>query len=389
MHRRLLLCLMISGLSLSACATMPANNQVVNPGPIQTQAGAPVLGSALLKRPLMLQRIAGQVVPVAAVLSPTQGFSLKQLGDGAAPTSATIAPAPDMVSVARPAIAPMYYYGGSDFNQYVIQYAEESVHKAATGSTLLQVYNQDVKSLLGEWDASARLLESRAQVNGTEDEYIYLPGKDNEPLKLQPLYVFRFASTPKKETLNIYVLKDAIRVHRMVWGEPVIDIAKVQIDSDKAVEIARKAFANQDPKPGYPVYPDGSDVNAQVIKDIPSDVRWNLQLNQQSKDNLRYYVNFSFTKQVQGANPNYPVPKPEPMAVDTQVTSSPAQNTSRPAMPAYYQQQVYGSAEVDAISGKVLSLNRPVWYGAIAYADGSVGSGGMAVPVAAPAIAAR
>lgn len=384
MQGRLLLSLMISGLTLTACsgqALIPQPSPPVG----QTASLRPVLASALYKRPLMLQSVDGQVVPVAGVLTSDSGFTVAQVNAGVAVASPIAAP----VAVSRPAIAPLYYYGGSDFNQYVIQYAEESQHKAATGSTLLQVYNQDIKPLLSDWDASARMIESRAMINGSDDEYIYLPGKDNEPIRLQPLYVYRFASTPKKETLNVYVLKDEIRVHRMVWGEPTIDIASVRIDSDKALEIARQAFANQNPQPGYPVYPDATDANAQIVKDIPADVRWNLQLNQSSKTQLRYFINFSFQRQVQGTDLPKPIPVPAPELMDAQTgsttTVSAGQAAVAPAMPANYTQSFYGSAEIDAISGEVKSLNRPVWYGPIAY-DAATSGGGSA-GIATPALA--
>lgn len=384
MYRRLLLSTLVSSLMLSACATLPAGNQMSTQLLNAQTPIKPVLGSALLKRALLLQRIDGQVVPVAGVVMPSQGFNLLQISAGIAP-SATMIASPG-VAVSRPAIAPMYYYGGGDFNQYTIQYAEESIHKAGTGTTLLQAYSQDVKPLLAEWDASARLIESRAQVNGSDDEYIYLPGKEGDPIKVQPLYVFRFASSPKKETLNIYILKNEIRVHRMVWGEPVIEIAKVKIDSDKAVEIARKAFANQDIKPTYPVYPDGLDPNARVIKDIPSDVKWNLQLNQQNKTQLRYFLNFSFEQKVAGPQPPTPDPMPVPMMLDQASStgqamtpsSSPVLKPGTTAMPVYYQQQFYGSIEIDAITGEIKSMNRPVWYGPVAYGqtDAVAGSSG-------------
>lgn len=380
MQHRLLLSLLVSSLALSACNLPAGQNVPVQPSVQQNANARPVLGSALLKRTLLLQRIDGQVVPVAAVTQPDSGFTLKQVSAGVAIATPTMA-------VSRPAIGPMYYYGGGEFNQYQIQYAEESIHKAATGGSLLTVYNQDIKPLLSEWDSDARLLESRAQLNGTEEEYIYLPGKEGEPLRLHPLYVFRFASTPKKETLNVYVLKGEIRVHRMVYGEPEIEIGRVRIDSDKAVEIARKAFANRDGKPGYPVYPEAQDANAQVIYDIPSDLKWNLQLNQQSKDQIRYFVNFSFERQVEGTQPPMPMPMPmedKPMPVDLGATDGgSAPDGSAPLdvkpMPAYFPQQFYGSVEIDAVTGAIKSLNRPVWYGQIAYAergDVAVGSSG-------------
>ncbi len=312
-----------------------------------------VLASALQKRPLALARINGQMVPVAA-LAESPAFGLAQV---ATAISADIA-------VSRPAIAPGYYYGGHDFNQYVIQFAEENLYGAPKGTSLLQVYNQSVKPILSEWDASARLLESRAQVNGTDDEYIYLPGQDeNKPLRLRPLYVYRFASSSKKETLNIYVLEKEIRVHRMVWGSPNIEIARVKIDSDRALEIARKAFASRAQSPGYPVYPEANDTSAQVVYELPQELSWNLSLNQQSRDQLRYFLHFNFRQGNDGVPLPIPVPHPMPLGVEPALMDAPvgvAVSPARPIAPPY--QYLSGSIEIDAITGEIKSLNRPVIY---------------------------
>lgn len=370
MNRRFLLSLTISALALSACNTLPVNQQQVPSNQtVQNQANRPVLGSALIKRPLLLQKIDGKNVPVAAISASGGDFGTKQV-------ATTISARAD-IAIGRPGMGAMYYYGGGEFNQYQIQYAEESIHKAATGKSLLDVYNQDVKPLLSEWDSTARMVESRASVNGTDEEWIYLPGKDGEPVKLNPLYVFRFSSTPKKETLNVYVLKGEIRVHRMIWGEPSIDISKVKIDSDEALEIARKAFASKSSKPGYPVYPEMQEPNMKIIYDIPGDLKWNLNLNQQDSKQIRYFLNFSYQKDGQGGM--YPQPVPMPMPLDA--TMAKEAEAMAPAYVEYY----YGSIEIDAISGAIKSMNRPVFYypypmpvatpGVVEGSSGSSGSG--------------
>lgn len=363
---------------LAACSSPGSNSSLNQPNTNQVSSSQHVdFASALQKRPLALARINGQVVPVAALAkSPTFGIAQVATAIGA-----------DM-AVSRPAIAPAYYYGGHDFNQYVIQFAEENLYGAPKGNTLLQVYNQSVKPILNEWDASARLLESRAQVNGTDEEYIYLPDQDQEkPLRLLPLYVYRFASTPKKETLNIYVLEKEIRVHRMVWGSPDIEIARVKIDSDRALEIARKAFASKDKSPGYPVYPEANDNQAEVVYDLPQDLSWNLNLNQQSRNQLRYFLSFNY----QQGNDGQPVPYPMPMPVDIgPALGDPASSISvSPAQPMMPYQYLSGSIEIDAITGEIKSLNRPVIYrpyygGGVAY-PGSAGQSGASPETMDPA----
>ncbi len=342
-----------AGALLNACATpaitpAPANNSGVQT-PVVT-AQRPVLASALVKRPLKLGRVDGQVVPLAEVLTPETGFSVQM---------AMAEPAMDRMS-----IAPGYYYGGHDFNSYSIQYAEENIYPAASASTLVAVYNQNVKPMLAEWDADARLLESRAQMNAEHEEYIQLPGQD-EPLRVKPRFVYRLASNAKKETLNVYVLDKEIRVHRMVWGEQNIEISRVKIDSDEAVRIARAAFLSKSNPSGIPVYPESDNAEATIVYDLPADAQWSLNLNQQSQDSLRYFVNFNFKVKVDA-----PEPKPgEPEPVDDANATKPSE--PRPDIVYPTEQYLYGSLELDAITGQIKSMNRPVMYrmmyGGVAY----------------------
>lgn len=342
-----------AGALLNACATptispAPANNSGVQT-PVLT-AQRPVLASALVKRPLKLGRVDGQVVPLAQVLTPETGFSVQM---------AMAEPAMDRMS-----IAPGYYYGGHDFNSYSIQYAEENIYPAASANTLVAVYNQNVKPMLAEWDADARLLESRAQMNAEHEEYIQLPGQD-EPLRVKPRFVYRLASNAKKETLNVYVLDKEIRVHRMVWGEQNIEIARVKIDSDEAVRIARAAFLSKSNPSGIPVYPESDNADATIVYDLPADAQWSLNLNQQSQDSLRYFVNFNFKVKVDA-----PEPKPgEPVPVDD--ANATQSSEPRPDIAYPTEQYLYGSLELDAITGQIKSMNRPVkyrmMYGGVAY----------------------
>ncbi|PIQ26576.1 hypothetical protein COW36_01580 [bacterium (Candidatus Blackallbacteria) CG17_big_fil_post_rev_8_21_14_2_50_48_46] len=375
-------------LSLSACsAVLPApfhagQNAVLTPS--SELSPAVFFQSALLKRPLYLAEVDGMRVPVAYLPESVEGFSLKQ------------------VAIARPAIAPAYYYGGNDFNQYSIQAAEENIYPAAKGSSLLTVYQQTVQPLLKEWDASARLIESRAMLNNPNPEYLQLPGSSGEALKVMPLYVYRFASSPLKQTLNVYVLEKEVRVHRMVWGETQIDISRVQIDSDQAMAIARKAVSNRESSPGYPVYPMAQDLRQpgmQVIYDLPEKLTWQIHLNQQESKQLRYQISFFHGQE--GVNIGVPVPMPVPMmAADTSVVSSDGTVTNTPTIapgepspsqPVPVENQSWsGSMEIDAISGKIISLNRPVLYAASGSGGGSVGyavPGSTGVAYTEPAIA--
>lgn len=355
MLSRHLLAVIATSLLLNACVSSPTLVPAPAPGGVSSSVTSqrPVLASALVKRPLRLGRIDGQVVPLAEIAGADAAFAVKMdIAVGAAMAEPAIG---------RMSIAPGYYYGGHDFNSYSIQYAEENIYPAAQGSGMIAVYNQSVKSIMAEWDADARLLESRAQQNGENEEYIQFPGKD-EPVRLKPRFVYRLASNAKKETLNVYVLDKEIRVHRMVWGEQNIEINRVKIDSDAALNIARRAFANKQNPSGIPVYPEANNPEAtMVIYDIPQDIQWSLNLNQQSRDSLRYFVNVNFEIKSDAL----PAPKP-----------SPADNGNDPEI-VYPQdnQYLYGSVEIDAITGEIKSMNRPVVYpiyrgGPVAYDGG-------------------
>lgn len=387
MYYRLFSLAVIASLTLSACSSvLPISGNTHTS--VQEQPSAlsqrAVLGSALYKRTLQLATIDGQVVPIASVSVPTQAsFSTKQVK-----TAITIAEP----ALTRPAIEPGFYYGGNDFNQYMIQYAEENLYPAPQGNSLLDVYKNDIEPILAEWDATGRLVETRAQINGNEIEYIYLPGQEGEPLELKPDYIFRFASSPKKETLNIYVMPKEIRVHRMIWGEPEIEIKKVKIDSDQALSIAEKAFANQDKKPGYPVYPDQNERNVEIIYDLPNNLQWQLYLNQQSQNEMRYFLNFQFVRKVKASSvptssikdSDLDMPKDD-QSVSNDNSSSGSNSSPGSVMQspeAYYDEYLYGSAEIDAITGKILSLNRPVIYNRYGDSGGAAVSSGYAGEVA-------
>lgn len=331
--------------------------------------------SALLKRPLFLKEEYGFRTPVAclACQMPT-GFSIQQ------------------VMMTKPAIAPAYFYGGHDFNQYVIQYAEENIYPASKGNDLLEVFQESVQPLLKEWDPEARLIESRAMVNSLEPEYIQLPGRRGEPLKVMPRYVYRLASTPLKQTLNVYVLEDEIRVHRMVWGENQIDISRVKIDSDQAIALARKAVASTVKDPGYPVYPSATEIQnpgMKVIYELPEDLVWQIHLTQQEGRQLRYFISF-FHGQGGGGGIAMPVPlnavaDSTPAKGFSEVSRSGdalATETSVSILPAPMPKPIMswsGSLEIDAVSGQILALNRPVIY----YPTAASGSGGGSIDGAA------
>ncbi|MGE3724599.1 MAG: hypothetical protein AB7I41_03555 [Candidatus Sericytochromatia bacterium] len=360
-------------LALSACTSGQINSILPKPSASAsptsgTQTGKSVFSNALSKRLLPLN---------TAAQSGTAGGQQDASQPAAAPAPQLGRPATAESSSANKIAAPMVgdvatgasarmsmpWFGGGEFNQYVIQFAEENIFPANQASTLLKAYEQTVKPILAEWDSAARLVESRANLgldgNSAFIEYISLPGADGKAEQLQPDYVFRFASSARKETLNVYLLKKETRVHRLVWGEPTIDLSKVKIDSSRAQEIATKAFTSRSSNPGYPVYPESLEQqpNLQIAYEVPANATWQIQLNQQGQDQNRYFVSVSFDLKMPAQ------PSPMPSSQVKEPALDPNGTRCFQVMPTYPEQsRVWGSAELDAASGEIKSLSRPTLY---------------------------
>lgn len=317
----------------------PTSNPTSIPGALP---GSPTLfGNAIQKRTLALDQFARSTSGTAqssnAAEASTSGpQKASQTSMGAAAPQAIGAPA----MAPQPGIAPRAgmasdakmagpWYGGGEFNNFVLQFAEESSFAASKAKTLLTAYSQTVKPLLSQWDASARLIESQANLGSGQNlnnpGLFYLPDEKGNPVQLKVNYLFRFASTSRKETLVIYLTDTDTRVHRLVWGEANLDLSRIKLDSTQAQDIARKALTSRS-KSDYPVYPDQSYPGQSVLYEIPANARWQVSLNQNNGVS-RYFVSVSF----------------EPANQKNQQTAS-------------------GSVEIDALTGKIQSLNRPVLY---------------------------
>lgn len=300
---------------------------------------------------------------------------------------------------------PYPYYGGGEFNNYVPVMAEENIFAGNGSGEILGIYRESVLPLLQQWDAQARLIESRGDTQpGLKDpnsyEYVYVPGVTvDQPMQIRPDWVFRFASSTRKETLNVYVTAKETRVYRVVWSEPDIAIARVNLPVSKAVSIARGAIANRSSEPGYPVYPDASAQlgnNATTVYDLPAQLNWSVTLGQQG-DQLVYYLSANYAEAfgqpgvvvvpspypggstpavgiakdtvvspqpaappvqpMPEASPS-PKPSPEPTAMPTTLPT--AMPTPVCVLPSYV--YLYAAVNIDAVSGKILSVNRPVRY---------------------------
>ncbi len=252
---------------------------------------------------------------------------------GAAPAIAPVAPpgvpmgAPAADVAEGGARLGIPYFGGGPFQQYQLEFVEELTFAAPTGNSLLSYHQQDVKPLVQEWANDARLVLSSAS-EGAPGETYYLPNAAGEPEKADTRSVFQWVSSEKKETLMVYVLSNAVRVHRMVWGEQDLDLSRVSIDSAQAQKIARDAFGNRNDEPGYPVFPMQRNVRngLNILYAVPADARWSFSLSQQQQS-LTYFVSVNFQHQANGR-----------------------------------EHYVSGYAEINAVTGEIQQLNRPSWY---------------------------
>lgn len=304
----------------------------------------------------------------------TEAFANAQSGNntagGATSVSEDAATSAPAVGRTTPAAAPMVGgadmaegakmimpgYFGNPFEQVELKFVEELTFSAAQGTTLLSTYRQDLMPLVNSWDANARLLMSAASEG---EQYYYLPNASQEPEQMAVKFSFQWVSNDKKETLMLYVLDQEIRMHRMVWGAPNIDLSKVSIDTAAAQERVKQAFADRSSDPGYPVYPvaGDQDPNIRVLYEIPANAQWDISLNEQ-QGKLRYFISVNFK------------------------VENPSSNQSE----AY----AGGFVEMDASTGTIEQLNRPTWYAWNETQGGgsSAGSDGVARASAGVAVSA-
>lgn len=424
---------------ISACSGSPVipseglPKEYFNQPSSSPASGQTVFGSATSKRTLNLDAL-----PSNSGILATGG---SRSGTG---PNATSGSAPMAVPSAAPTSAPgtsdisasvgygsNYGYGygtpympfssGGDFNSYVPVQAEENIFAGSSSQDLLEVYAQTIQPLLKEWDAKARLVENRGNTSASSAanpsyEYVYLPGgNDSQPVQLQPSWTFRFVSTPRKETLTVYVMHKETRAYRVSWSEPNLDLSKVKVSVPQAQDLARKAIADTNAKPGYSVFPvDGQYLGgaSKILYEVPANLNWSVSLGQQGQK-LVYYLSFNYREDIlkpgSAAIVATPQPSGSPAFIINQVSESPSpvpspsstptssatpdlsasptptptptpfgtalptatpyaspSGSSRPypdCLPDYARYAyINASITIDAISGKILELNRPVRY---------------------------
>ncbi len=371
-------------LGLSACSAPLPIQPSATPSPQVSAANNIHFANATSKRSLNLNNLGSLNGTSASNVSATATGS-----NTAAPAANPESPAvPSAGGMAQPGISMPYYpnYGGGEFNQFLAVMAEESLFPGNASRDLSSIYAQSILPVLRQWDLNGRLLESRGNTqpdlkDPNRYEYVYVPGLTAEKqLQLRPDWIFRFASTPRKETLTFYVTPQETRVYRVVWSEPNILIGKVKISVNQAVTLAREALSARNGQVDYPVYPmAGAELGANntIIYDLPENLNWSVTLGQQGEQ-IRYYLSANYAEAY--AQPGVMVVPPLNSGSGQTTTGggvtgsgtvvAPSQPDQQPTTvrppecQTYYQPYLYlsASASIDAVTGKVLSLNRPVRY---------------------------
>lgn len=377
---------------LSACTpTVTAPNGTAQPQPSASAPAEDALFDSALSREEVDTAAAvnsgGASAPVNPSGTPASAPGAYPMPEPSAAPSAYPYPAPGMndISVGYPGgYYPGYGSFSGDFNHYVAIKAERITYPGSDADDLQGVYQARVQTILNEWDPSARLIESRGQSNPSPDqpEYIYLPdAPGNEPIQFNARWVFQFSSTARKETLNIYINGEETRAYRVIYGQPAIELNKVGVSSTQAIATAKAAFANRSAV-NYPVYPAANEPvqpELKVIYELPENLNWRVHLTQQGST-LVYALSFNYTTTRKALNLPVSVPTASPSIEPSLPPEDPATGTEPSPFPLVTptplpggcygygygtpEDTIYlsGSISIDAVSGEVLNLNRPVYY---------------------------
>ncbi len=259
------------------------------------------------------------------------------------------------------------------FEEYVVIDFEEAKTAGFTG-TYLQALTKIVKPIIKSLGSDARMVNS----NGSSDDNGLNKSQQAEPAQnaQKPMYYpgyqqyqwqFTFVSSSKKEVYNIYISSSETLVLKQVWGLRDLTPDNIKIDSSEAIKavinaIKDKSFTAPDNQPVY------MSPEAEVLYDIPPNTSWYLYLEKE-KGNLVWNINMNINTNIV----YYGIPERAVMATDTVTASGSgsadasttnAGTTSPDAQPIKAPDFWYsgGYAKVDAVTGKVLSLVRPMKY---------------------------
>lgn len=219
-----------------------------------------------------------------------------------------------------------YLNSQNPFEEYIMSDYQEAKTTGFNGS-LLEGYTKIVKPIIKEWtsDAKATYIYGNLNQNGS------LEASDNiySPHPLQYTYV----SPSKKEVYSILVSQKETLVLRQKWILKNFIDSNIKIDSQKAIQIYNDKVKDKNYNTEY----DNNNLsqNSQPLYEIPNNSYWTFYLSQE-KDYLIWNINLNYT---------YPTIAPVP-------NNQAYTNT-------WYSG---GYAKINAQTGELLSMSRPVRY---------------------------
>lgn len=247
-----------------------------------------------------------------------------------------------------PAIGPFEEYTVIDF---------EEARTAGFSGTYLDTLNKIVKPVIVGLGNDARMTNS----NGSSDANGVNKSEQNSTapeISINPSYYqqyqwqFTYVSSSKKEVYSIFVSTKETLVLKQKWGIKDLSPDDIKIDSSKAIQIMTDSIKDKNFKSpdNQPVY---TDQNSEILYEIPKNTSWYLYLEKE-KGKLIWNINMNVNVY------NYPVPMPLAETKDTSVSSGGGAVAVAPPMPEYWYSGGY--ARIDAASGEILSLSRPMRY---------------------------
>ncbi len=282
----------------------------------------------------------------------------------AVPQSA-IAPSADI------AIAPFSkmaypYYGyfpaPGAFEEYVMVDYEEAKADGFTG-TYLETLNKKVKPVISAWSSDARHTSSNGSTDNNGLNKSLDSSQEGSPYYYSPYqWQYTYASASKKEVYSIFVSTKETLVLRQKWALKDLDPDQIKIDSNQAIKIitdkiSDKSYQSPDMPKDQPNY---YGPNAEILYSIPANGTWSFYLNQEKSDivwniNLNVYNNppIAVARDVQVG-----IATPD-IATSGGGSAGAAPSMTQPMINTWYSG---GYARINARTGEILSLNRPVKY---------------------------
>lgn len=247
-----------------------------------------------------------------------------------------------------PALGPFEEYTVTDF---------EEARTAGFSGTYIDTLNKIVKPIVQGLGNDARMTNSNgtSDANGLNksDEPVTQSGVTNGgsaiavpyPTYQQYQWQFTYVSSAKKEVYSIFVSTKETLVLKQKWGIKDLSPDDIKIDSSQAIKIVtdavmNKSFTSPDSQQQY-VSP-----GSETLYEIPKDTSWYLYLEKE-KGRLIWNINMNIRY-------DYPV-----IAYDAV-----AGNETKPAIAPQAPEFWYsgGYARIDAASGNIITLTRPMKY---------------------------